>query len=207
MRRLWGRTNSSNVMKVLWLLEELRLPYERVDAGGAFGRTDTPEYKAMNPNCLVPTLEEDGFVLWESNPILRYLCGAHAPESPMWPKDLRARANIDRWMEWQQTALNPPMTVVFWGVVRTPPEKRDNAAIKQAAAKTAEIWAMLDAELARHPYVGGEEFTLADIPLGVHAHRWFFFPIEKPELPNLRAWYDRLLQRPAYKQHVAGPVT
>ncbi len=208
MRKLWGRANSSNVMKVIWLLEELGLPYQRIDCGGAFGRTDTPEYRAMNPNGLVPTLEEDdGFILWESNAILRYLCAAHAPGSPMFPADLHARASIDRWMDWQQTALNAPLTPVFWGLIRTPAEQRDNAAIERGIRASAEVLARLDAILARVPYVAGPVFTLADIPVGVHVHRWFFFPVEKPPLPHLRAWYDRLLERPAYRAHVAGPVT
>jgi glutathione S-transferase len=207
MRRLLGRANSSNVMKVIWLLEELKLPYERLDRGGPFGGTDTPEYIAMNPNSLVPTLQEDGFVLWESNAILRYLATANAPASALWPESLHARANIDRWMDWQQTVLNAPMSVVFQGLVRTPPEKRDNGAIERAAGTTVRAWSMLDRQLSKHPFVGGPEFTLADIPLGVHVHRWFFFPFQKPDTPHLKAWYDRLLSRPAYREHVAKPVT
>jgi glutathione S-transferase len=125
MRKVWGRKNSSNVMKVLWLLEELSLPYDRIDVGGPFGRTKDADYVAMNPNSIIPTLEEEnGFTLWESNVILRYLASCHADGSPLWPKDLQARANIDRWMDWQQTILGPPATVVFQGLVRTPPDQR-----------------------------------------------------------------------------------
>ena len=126
-RIVWGRATSSNVMKVLWGLGELNLPFERIDVGGSFGKTDTAEYRAMNPTGLVPTLQEDEFTLWESNVILRYLCHAHAPHSILWPQDPHARANIDRWMDAQQTVLNRPMGVVFWGLVRTPPDKRDPA--------------------------------------------------------------------------------
>ena len=208
MRRLLGRANSSNVMKAIWLLEELGLPYQREDLGGPFGGTDTPEYRAMNPNGTVPTLVEDEFVLWESNAILRYLCAANAPGSPMWPNDLHARASIDRWMDWQQAVLNRPASVVFVGLVRTPPERRDEAAIRAAVGEAGRLWGLLDVILARMPYVAGPVFTLADIPLGVHVHRWFFFPVDKPDLPHLRAWYDRLLQRPAYRDHCAAiPVT
>jgi glutathione S-transferase len=207
MRIVWGRANSSNVMKVIWGLEELGLPYERRDVGGPFGQTDTPEYRAMNPNQLVPTLQEDAFALWESNAILRYLCNAHAPETPLWPRDQQARANVDRWMDWQQTAMNTCGATVFQGLVRTPPERRDTMAIERATVDLTRVWSMLDAQLAKHDHVAGPEFSLADIPLGVHVHRWFFFPIAKPELPHLRAWYDRLLARPAYRQHVGGPVT
>lgn len=207
MRRLWGRANSSNVMKVIWGLEELGLPYERIDVGGSFGKTDTTEYRAMNPNGLVPTLEEDGFVLWESNAILRYLCHAHAPHSALWPQEPRARANIDRWMDWQQTTMNRPMSVVFWNLVRTPPEKRDQAAIAAGVNDMIGMWGMVDAGLARHPYVGGAEFTIGDIPLGVLVHRWFSMAIDRPLLSHLRAWYDRLLERAPYRTHIAKPLT
>lgn len=207
MRRVWGRANSSNVMKVVWGLEELGLPYERIDAGGSFGKTNTPEYRAMNPNGLVPTLEEDDFVLWESNAILRYLCTAHAPGSALWPAEPRARANVDRWMDWQQTTLNKSMEVVFMQLVRTPPEKRDATAIAKGVKDGGKTWGMLDAELAKHPYVAGTAFTIADIPLGVHVHRWFNLAIERPSLPDLKAWYDRLLERAPYRKVVARPVT
>src|SRR4051794_40064564 len=208
MRHLLGRANSSNVMKVIWLLEEMRLPYERRDVGGKFGGNDTPEYRAMTPNGVVPTLVEDDFVLWESNVILRFLAASHAAGHKFWPHDLRARANIDRWMDWQQTTLGPPMTVVFWGLVRTPPEKRDMDAIHAAAGKLGQLYGFLERVLAGSPYVGGPELSVCDMAIGVHAHRYFSFEgIERPEQPNLRAWYDRLLARPAYKQHVAPPMT
>ena len=207
MRQILGRANSSNVMKPVWLLEELGLPYERLDYGGPFGRNHTPEYRAMNPTGGVPTLVEDGFVLWESNVILRYLCAAHAPGSAMWPDGIQARAGVDQWMDWQQTSLGPPQTVVFQGLVRTPPERRDGAAIAAATALLGERWSLLDARLAGRAFVAGPEFTLADIALGVHAHRWFSFDMQRPEQPHLRAWYERLLSRPAYAAHVAMPMT
>ncbi len=208
MRRLLGRANSSNVMKVIWLLEELSLPYVREDFGGAFGKTQTPEYLAMNPNAVVPTLVEDDFVLWESNTILRYLAAGHAAGTPLWPSALRAVANIERWMDWQQTTLGAPMTVVFWGLVRTPVEKRDMAAIHAAAAKLGTLYGILEAVLAQQDYVAGAALTPADMAIGVHAHRYMCFEgIERPGLPALRAWYDRLLARPAFAAHVALPMT
>jgi len=207
MRKLLGRANSSNVMKVVWLMEELSLPYERTDVGGPFGGTDTPEYRALNPNGMVPTLVEGGFVLWESNAVIRYLCAANAPGDSMWPDDLQARASIDRWMDWQQTTLNRPQSAVFQGLVRTAPEQRDVAAIAAATAEAARCWSLLDAMLSRVPYVAGPVVTLADMALGVHVHRWFSFELTRPPQPHLRAWYNRLLARPAYKQHVAMPMT
>ena len=208
MRKLWGRKNSSNVMKVIWLLEELRVPYERIDVGGPFGRTQDTDYLAMNPNSVVPTLEEpNGFTLWESNAILRYLATIHAAGTPFWPDDAQARANIDRWMDWQQTTHNAPGSTVFQGLVRTAPEQRNTGAIEAAMIKLGHAWTLLDAQLGHHDYVAGPDFTLADIPLGVHVHRWFSFTVMRPELPHLRAWYDRLLQRPAYRTHCALPMT
>jgi len=203
MRRIvWGRATSSNVMKVLWGLGELNLPFERVDVGGSFGKTDTPEYLVMNPTRLVPTLQEDDFTLWESNVILRYLCHAYAPGSTLWPQDPHTRANVDRWMDAQQTQMNRPMGVVFWGLVRTPPDQQDPAAIAQGIADTAKAYGLIEPLLGRHAYIAGPDFTLADIPWGVHAHRWFNMKFERPPLPNLHAWYDRLCERPAYRQHI-----
>ena len=207
MRIVWGRANSSNVMKVIWLLEELGLPYERIDVGGPFGGTQTPDYLAMNPNSAVPTLQEDGFCLWESNAILRYLCAANAPASAMWPDDLHSRASIDRWMDWQQTTVGPPQTIVFQGLVRTPPEARNTGAIEAAMERAGKAWTILDRQLAHHLYVAGPDFTLADIALGVHVHRWFSFVMHRPETPRLAAWYHRLLERPVYRTHCAMPMT
>jgi glutathione S-transferase len=208
MLQLLGRANSSNVMKVVWLLEEMGLPYERRDIGGKFGGNDTPEYRAMNPNGVVPTIVEDDFILWESNAILRYLAAAHDAGHKFWPRDLRARADVDRWMDWQQTTLGPPMTTVFWGLVRTEPAKRDWPTINKAAARLGELYHMLEARLAEHDFIAGPELALCDIAIGVHAHRWMSFEgIEKPEQPHLRAWYDRLLARKPFKDYVSAPPT
>ena len=207
MRRiLWGRATSSNVMKVIWLLEELKLPYERMDVGGPFGKTNTPEYRAMNPTGLVPTWEEDGFSLWESNAILRYLCAAHAPDSALFPREPRRRADIDRWMDAQQTVLNRPQGVLFLGLIRTPPEKRDQAAIAQAIGEAAQAWGLIGAELGKHPFICGDTLTLADMCWGVHVHRWLNMDFDRPEVANLAGWYERLLQRPVYRTHVAREI-
>ena len=206
MRRiLWGRSTSSNVMKVIWTLEELQLPYERIDVGGPFGKTDTPDYRAMNPTGLVPTLQEDDFTLWESNAIARYICTAYAPDSTLWPRDPRARAIVDHWMDAQQTVQNRPASVIFLGLVRTPPEKRDTAAIGQAIADTARAYGMIAAQLAKTPYICGDTLTLADIVWGIHVHRWFVMDFERPAIPVLRDWYDRLLSLPIYREHIARP--
>jgi glutathione S-transferase len=210
-RIVWGRNTSSNVMKVLWGLGELNLPFERIDVGGAFGKTDTPEYRAMNPTGLVPTLQEADFTLWESNAILRYLAQVHASGSKLWPLDPHARSTIDHWMDAQQTVFNRSMSAVFWGLVRTAADQRDLKAVAASIAETTKAWRMIEAGLTRHDFIAGADFTLCDIPWGVHAHRWFgmdYQGLSRPEMPALRAWYDRLCQRPAYQQHVmATPIT
>jgi glutathione S-transferase len=208
MIKLWGRKNSSNVMKVIWLLEELGLPYDRVDVGGPFGGTSTPEYRAMNPLGVVPSVEDDGLALFESNVILRYLCNAHAVGTPLYPVDPKARARVEMWMDFQQTAINRPQSTVFQGLVRTPPEKRDNAAITAAIAEAATIWAILDRRLAAQDYVATNEFSLADMTFGVHVHRWLNLDVPgRPEAPFLAAWYQRLLERPVFREHVAIVIT
>jgi glutathione S-transferase len=208
MIKLWGRKNSSNVMKVIWLLEELGLPYDRVDVGGPFGGTSTPEYRAMNPLGVVPSVEDDGLALFESNVILRYLCNAHAVGTPLYPVDPKTRARVEMWMDFQQTAINRPQSTVFQGLVRTPPEKRDNAAITAAIAEAATIWAILDRRLAAQDYVATNEFSLADMTFGVHVHRWLNLDVPgRPEAPFLAAWYQRLLERPVFREHVAIVIT
>jgi len=206
MITVWGRKTSSNVMKVLWVLDELGLSYERIDAGGAFGGTGTPEYRAMQPLGLVPVLEEDGFSLFESNAIVKYLCNAHAPDSPIYPRDAKARGVVDAWMDFQQTALTAPAGGFFIGLVRTPPEKRDNAAIAAAIKEAGAIYGIIDAQLARRDWVAADHFTLADVAFAVHAHRWFVLDLPgRVELPNLRRWYERMKLRPGYAAHCIAP--
>jgi glutathione S-transferase len=204
MRTVLGRLTSINVQKVVWACEELGLAYAREDVGGAFGGTRTPEFLAMNPNGLIPVLREDGFSLWESNTIVRYL-GASNP-SPLWPAAPRARALLERWMDWQMSVLAEPMRIIFWTLVRTPEASRDMAAVARAVGEAGARWSILETHFADHVYLGGEHFTLADIPAGCFAHRWFALPIERPHLPALFAWYERLLERPAYAQYVARPL-
>ena len=206
MIHVWGRKTSSNVMKVLCVLDELGLPYQRTDLGGAFGGTATAEYRALQPVGLVPAIEEDGYSLFESNAILRYLCNAHGGGA-LYPPDPRARGTIDAWLDFQQTVLNPPHTTFFIGLVRTPVEQRDMAAINAAVVQAGGIWKILDARIATQGWIAADHFTIADIACGVHAHRWFALDLPgRPDLPNVRAWYDRLLARPAYATHCAGPL-
>ena len=205
MLKIWGRVNSVNVKKTMWCVQELGLKYERIDAGMQYGVVNTPEYRKMNPTGLVPTIDDDGFVLWESHSIVRYLCAKHSAGN-LWPTDLRARADAERWMDWA-FAFQGAMRNVFWGLIRTPPEKRDLKAIEEGRKKSAELAALLDQVLASRPYVAGAAFTMGDIPIGCEVQRWMRVPIERPPLPNLQAWFDRLLARPPFRQHVDLPLT
>jgi len=153
--KLWGRINSINVQKVIWACAEMNLQYERVDAGMAFGVVNTPEYKAMNPNSRVPTIEDDGLILWESNAIVRYLCAKHSAGN-LWPTELKVRADADRWMDWISININPVITPVFWGLIRTPPEKRNMTEIADNAVKTNEVFKVLEQGLAGKQYVAGD---------------------------------------------------
>jgi glutathione S-transferase len=216
MLKIWGRANSSNVQKVLWVADELGLACERIDAGGAFGGTAEPSYRAMNPNGLVPTIDDDGFVLWESNTIVRYLATrerAHAllPDTGT-PESIRARAEVEKWMDWASTALSPATFAAFWGLIRTPEERRDRAAIVASAEKTVVQLQIMEAALATRTWLAGDRFTLADVPAGILTWRWYGLPLAqvgftRPTLPNLEAWRERLAERPAYRRWVMHPLT
>jgi len=206
MLTLWGRGNSNNVKKVLWCLAEIELPFEHVEAGGAHGVVDTPAFRALNPNGLVPVIRDGDLVLWESNAIVRYLAAVHS-DGLLYPSDPVTRARGDRWMDWCSTTLAPVFRTVFWGLVRTPPEKRDGAAIAAAAAEVGRLLAMVDAELSARRHLAGDDFTMGDIPLGCFVHAWFAMPLDRPSLPALARWYGDLLDRPAYRATVATALS
>ena len=196
MIQLWGRLSSINVRKAVWALEEAGVPYQRTDAGMAFGIVGTPAYRAMNPNALVPTLQDGDFTLWESNAIVRYV-GARYGRDGFYPQDLPQRFDAERWMDWQQTTLNPAGGRAFVQWFRTPPEKRDAAVIAASVAATEPLLAQLDAHLAERPYMAGEHFTMADIPIACEIHRWWGLPQPRPACPHIERWYHQLQQRPA----------
>jgi glutathione S-transferase len=206
MIKIWGRTDSSNVQKVLWCCGELDLSFERVDLGGKFGGNKEQFYLGMNPNGLVPTIQDGDFILWESNSIMRYLVEKYGQEKLL-PSTPAGRANANRWMDWQLTTLGPAIVPLFWGLVRTPEDKRDPKAVDKAFERTTNAWKILDHQLGGSPYVAGEVLSLGDIPLGVWAYRWFNLPIERPNFINLGAWYKRLCERPPYQNHIMIPMT
>lgn len=201
MLKIWGRTSSSNVQKVLWAASELGLEFERIDAGGHFGIVDTPEYKAMNPMGRVPTIEDDGFVLWESNAILRYLAQAHGDRSDAVPQDMREWGLCHQWIDWQVSALVPTFPQVM-RQFRAAEAERDQALIDRNVAALEEKWTILDAELAGRPYLVGNRFTIADIPAGVWVVRRYRLDLVRRKLPALDAWFERLKERHAYREHV-----
>jgi glutathione S-transferase len=204
--KIWGRANSINVQKVLWAADECGLKYEREDVGGAFGGNDQPWYLKMNPNGIVPTIDDGGRIVWESNSAVRYLAAKFAAGT-LWPNDPGQRSEADRWMDWQLSTISRGMGIIFWGLIRTAPEKRDMAAINEAVEDTAKLWARLDAHLAEHRYVAGPHFTMGDIPVGCFAYRWFALDIKRPEHKNLKAWHERLATRPAYAKHIMIKMT
>jgi glutathione S-transferase len=206
MIKIWGRKNSVNVQKVLWCCDELGIPYERVDAGGEFGVTREPEYLAMNPTALIPTIRDGGFTLWESNTIVRYLAAKYGAGS-LWPEDPAARALAEKWMDYQLGTAWVAFRAAFLGLVRTPPEKRDPDQIEASLESTAKVLAILDAHLANEDYVAGADLTVGDIALGSTVYRWLNMEIERPEMPNLEAWHRRLSARPAYQKNVMVPFT
>jgi glutathione S-transferase len=206
MLRIWGRTNSSNVQKVLWCCGELGLAYERIDAGGKFGVVDTPEYRAMNPNPLVPTIDDDGFILWESNVIVRYLAKKHS-DGTLFPSDMQERFLAEQWMEWQGGTLWPGFRDAFWGLVRTPPEQRNEAAIAKSLQATAKRLEGLETRLSKTQFVASDTFTVGDIPLGVAVYRCLALGIDRNDFPNIARWYDSLTQRAPYREFVMLPLS
>jgi glutathione S-transferase len=204
--KIWGRRDSSNVQKVLWCCAELGIAFDRVDLGGKFGGNKEKPYLDLNPNGLVPTIEDGGFILWESNTIVRYLTEKYGG-GKLLPSNVEGRASASRWIDWQLSTVNPANDPLCRGLVRTPEEKRDPAAIAAAVEKTSKAWKIVDDQLAKNTFLAGEAFTIGDIPLGVWAYRWFNLPIVRPMLGHLSAWYERLCQRPPYQTHIMIPMT
>jgi glutathione S-transferase len=206
MLKIWGRLSSINVRKVVWAANETGVPYERVDAGLAFGVVGTNWYGALNPNRLVPTIDDDGFVLWESNVIVRYLSAKYAP-GVLCPQDLAARFDAERWMDWQQTSTGPATRDAFWQLIRTPPDKRDAAVIEASRVRMEPLLVRLDAHLATRRFICGDRFTMADIPLGCEIFRWFALPLARPATPNLERWHREVCFRPAAANVLTLPLT
>ena len=204
MLHLWGRLSSINVRKVVLCAQVLGLDLPRTDAGLAFGVVDTPDYRANNPNGLVPLLRDGDFTLWESNAIVRYLC---AREGKLYPVDLQQRFNAERWMDWQQTTLNPAGSPGFKQWIRVAPAQRDAGVIEQSVAATEPLFAMLDEHLSRQAFMAGDALTMADIPIACEVHRWWGLPQPRPAWPHLERWYADWLALPASRGVLDLPLS
>jgi glutathione S-transferase len=211
---IWGRENSINVQKVLWLCEDLQIIYQRVDAGMEHGVNKTPEYLKINPNGLVPTISDNGFILWESHAIMRYLLRRLPSNSSeisaydsIYPREAKAGALVDQWLDWTNTVAWPAMRPLFWGWVRLKPEERNLQDLENSRQLMIKALTMFDQQLSFSAYAAGEEFTLADIPMALIAYRWFKIPIERPEFRNLNRWYSRVGERAGFKRYCSGPLT
>jgi len=203
MLTIWGRSDSSNVQALMWCVGELGLPHRRIDAGHRFGLTDTAEFLAMNPNGTVPVLQDgDNPPLWETGAILRYLANRYGKD-PFWPEELLARTEVDRWAEWAKLNVALGFTVpVFWRVVRTPAAERDAAAIATVVEALETRLRIAEDRLARQGHLASDDFTLADIQFGHILYRYYDIEIARANLPALRAYYERLTRRPAFRDHV-----
>ena len=202
MLKVWGRKTSINVQKVMWAVGELGLKYERVDAGGAFGGLDTPEFQRLNPNRLVPVIVDDGFVLWESHAIVRHLAQRHG-RGTLSPRDEQSFALADQWMEWSTTTLYADIIATcFLGLIRTPAKERNMAQIAAAAKRAGEKLVILETQLKGRAFILGDTLTIADIACGSLMYRYYNLDIARPSLPNVEAWCGRIATRPAYREHV-----
>ncbi len=206
MLKIWGREDSLSVQKVMWCVRELGIPYEQINLGKGYETPNQPWYLKMNPTGTIPTIDDDGFVLWESNAILKYLCAKHS-HGNLSPADPLEYADADRWISWQGTTLWPPMRQLLLTLVRVPEPQRDHKRIATLVDEVTGHWRVLNGRLEGRDYVMGKRFTMADIAFGAHVYRWFTYPIPRPELPHLRSWYDRLLTHEHYKpRFTAGDV-
>ena len=201
MLEIWGRPYSSNVIPVIWTANELGLKYTLQLAGGSFGKLDTQQYAQINPNRMIPAIRDGNFALWESLAIVRYLCDRYGADN-LSPADPQTRAIADQWMEWSASKAFAPVIYLFFATVRTQPADRDLAKIAALCDEANEALIILDAHLADRPYVCGDSFTMGDIPLGCVAYRYFNVDVDRPALPNVEAWYQRLAERPPYRDHV-----
>ncbi|CNK16972.1 glutathione S-transferase [Yersinia intermedia] len=199
MLTVWGRNNSTNVKKVLWCLEELGISYQRIDVGGQYGKLNDPLYRSMNPNGLIPCLQDDDFILWESNTIVRYLAAQYG-DGTLYLPDARLRASAEKWMDWATSSMAEPFKAVFIGLVRTPPEQQDKVKIAQGMTQLNTLMAIADQALEKQAYLSGDKFGIGDIPLGCLAYAWFNLSIERPPMPNVERWYHSVSQRAAFQK-------
>jgi glutathione S-transferase len=204
MLDIWGRRNSSNVIPVMWTVGELGLEHKRHNIGGSFGGDDSEAFRLLNPNGLIPTISDHGFVLWESMAITRYLCRKYGM-GRLCPEDIQQAALAEQWMEWYKSSITPSLMPIFVNLVRTPKAQQNHELVKQCTAATIGYLQVLEHHLQGRPYMLGDSFSMADIPLGAMIYKFFNLDIERPSLPNIEAWYAGLCARPAYQTHAMIP--
>lgn len=218
MLKLWGRLTSNRTQKVLWTLAECGVPFELIPASAVmgpgghvakgnrpFGVVDTPEYRALNPNGRIPTIDDEGYVLWESNAICRYLAMRYAPDA-LYGNDIRTFASASRWQDFENNELLPPQHDMVMELVRLPPEQRNPATLAAAREAFARKLAIVDDQLARSRYMAGDAFTFGDIPIGIRVHRWVLLERDRARFPNIERWYEQIVQRPAFQRFSADPA-
>jgi glutathione S-transferase len=204
---IWGRLNSFNVQKVLFLCEELQIDHERIDAGMAFGVNKTPEYLKMNPNGLVPTLKDQGLILWESHAILRYLARKFDAKGAWYGTDSQKMSLVDQWLDWTNTTSWPPMRTLFWGWIRVEHDKRNYEELEASRLQMITMLEIMEAQLSQTAFIAGEQMSLADIPLALIAYRWFNIPIKRPVMNNLNRWYQAMSQTRGFKRYSSDPLS
>ena len=200
MLHIYGRKNSNQVIQTMWAVGEMNIAHTRHNIGGSFGGTDTAEYGAMNPNRLVPTIDDDGFILWESYAIIRYLCRQYGMGT-LWPEDNKQAGIADQWMEWTNSRFMGTFFPIFWSLIRTAKENQDQKKIDESAQATGELLNIVENNLQDKPYMAGDSLTMGDIPLGSMMFKYYNLNIQRPALPNIENWYQRLCEREAYQKH------
>lgn len=204
MLKIWGRRSAFNVQKAMWAIGELELSHEHVNAGGDAGGLDAPEFRRMNPHGRIPVIDDDGLVVWESNTIIRYL-GAKYGQGHLWDPDPASRSLADRWLDWGLATAQRDFLDLFWGYYRTPKERRDPSFVAERFKRCADNYLLLDKHLESRAYLAGDVFSMADIPTGTTLFRYFEMDIDRPRIPHVEAWYARLRDRAAYREHVMLP--
>ena len=206
MIKIWGRANSINVQKALWTVEELSIPYERIDAGLQYGVNNEDWFGDLNPNRTIPTIEDGDFILWESNVIVRYLAEHYGPEG-FYPTAPQQKALMEQWMDWQQTTVMLDLGPLFLSLVRTAEEDRDQGLVERTAENMQAHMAILNNHLSGRDFILGSEMTCADIPLGAVAYRWYALNVAHSDFPALQAWYNRLQDSASYREQIMLPLS
>lgn len=204
---LWGRPTSSNVKKVLWTLEEIGLDYQYVKAGGAYGGLHTPEFLALNPNGLVPTIKDGELVLWESNTIVRYLAARYG-KGVLWIEDCGKRAAAEKWMDWTMGTLFEPYKDFLMHTIRLAPDERDPQKVTASVAEFEKGLKVLDYGLKKQPYLSGDSLGIGDIVAGVFIYYYYTMDLPRTKtFSNIETWYKKLQTRPGYIKHVMTPIS